>query len=524
VQLDKQSKRRFSDRFLDLIEKYGNKLPQPTTLFVILALLVVLGSQLAYSLNASVTLQQLSKETGTLVENEVFARSLLTPDGIRFMLENSVTNFTGFAPVGVVLVSLFGVAAADGTGLLRAIVKKLLYGVNGVFLTAMVVFLGVMSNVASDAGYVVVIPIGAMIFKSLGKNPIAGIAAGFMGVSGGFSANLLLGSIDPMLGGLSTLGAQVIDPKYVVPPTANYYFMAVSTILVTAVGTYVTERIIEPRLNKAEAEANAEAAVEQSIKIEPLTENEKKGLRYSLWAFIVGMAVTAMLVLPKGAVLRNQQNGDILTNSPFVNSIVIIITLLFFVSGVAYGIGAKVIKNDKDLLDSMEGLVNTMGGYLIMTFVAAQFVAYFRYSNLGTIIAVNGASVLKSTGLVGIPLLVVLTLLTSVLNLVIGSSVTLWSIMAPVFVPMFMMLNIPPELTQCAYRIGDSATNIVSPLMPFFGVVLAIASQYKKDIGIGTLMSIMIPYAAHLLISWIILFAAWVLLGIPLGPGIITRF
>lgn len=509
-------KKRFTTRVMDSVEKYGNRLPQPTTLFVMLALTVVLGSHLAYMMGSKVVLTQIEKGTGLLVDTEVFARSLLSADGIRFMFEGAVTNFTGFAPVGVVLVSLFGVAAADGTGLLRALVKKMLYGINARFITAMVVFLGVMSNVASDAGYVVVIPLGAMIFKNLGKNPIAGIAAGFMGVSGGFSANLLLGSIDPLLGGLSTIGAQVIDPVYMVSPTANYFFMFVSTFLVTAVGAFVTEKIVEPRLGETDTN--------KKVVMEPLTESEKRGLRYSLFAVVISILLISALIVPEGAVLRNQTNGDILTNSPFVNSIVVVITLLFFIPGVFYGIGAKTIRSDKDLLDSMETMVNTMGNYLILTFVAAQFVAYFRYSNIGTIIAVKGADTLKATGLKGIPLLVLWILLTAFINLFIGSAVTKWSIMAPVFIPMFMMLGINPELTQLAYRIGDSSTNIISPLMPFFGVVLAIALQYKKDIGIGTLMSTMIPYSLFLLGSWIIFFIVWLMLGIPIGPGIISTF
>lgn len=495
--------------FLDKVERYGNKLPQPTTLFVILALLVVIGSSIAASLDASVTLSQINKDTGLIEENIIFARSLLTPDGIRFIFENAVTNFIGFAPVGVVLVSVFGVAAADGVGLLKALVKKMLYGINGKLITAMIVFIGVMSNIASDAGYVVVIPLGAMIYLNLGRNPLVGIAAGFFGVAGGFSANLLLGSIDPLLGGMSTLGAQIINPNYYVSPAANYYFMFMSTFLVVIVGTFVTERIIEPRLEKTST--NAE------VTIEPLLKEEKRGLKYALIALAVFTAIILILVVPEGAILRNQENGNILTQSPFIESIVIIISLYFLFSGIFYGIGSGSIKNDKDLFSSMEPMVNSMGGYLILTFVAAQFVAYFKYSNLGTIIAVNGAELIKGTGLNGIPILIIFILFSAFINLFIGSAVTKWSIMAPIFIPMFMMSGISPELTQLAYRIGDSSTNVVSPLMPFFGIVLAIGNQYKKDLGIGTLMSIMVPYSISLLISWILFFVVWLMMGIPIG-------
>lgn len=505
---EKKSKRNMNS-FLDRVEKYGNKLPQPTTLFVILALLVVIGSSIAASLNASVTLNQINKNTGLLEKNIVFARSLLNPDGVRFIFENAVTNFIGFAPVGVVLVSVFGVAAADGVGLLRALVKKMLYGINGKLITAMIVFIGVMSNIASDAGYVVVIPLGAMIYLNLGRNPLVGIAAGFFGVAGGFSANLLLGSIDPLLGGMSTAGAQIIDPSYYVSPAANYYFMFISTFLVVLVGTFVTDKIIEPRLEKTST--NVE------VTIEPLSKEEKKGLKYALLAIVVFTAIVLILVVPEGAILRNQENGNILTQSPFIESIVIIIALYFLFSGIFYGIGSGSIKNDKDLFNSMEPMVNSMGGYLILTFVAAQFVAYFKYSNLGTIIAVNGAELIKGTGLKGVPLLIIWILFAAFINLFIGSAVTKWSILAPIFIPMFMMVGVSPELTQLAYRIGDSSTNVISPLMPFFGIVLAIGNQYKKDLGIGTLMSIMMPYSIVLLISWIILFAVWIIWGIPVG-------
>lgn len=503
------NKKRLTDNILDKVEKYGNRLPQPVTLFIILAVLVVIGSSIAASLNTHVTLNLINKETGLLDENIVFAKSLLSPEGIRYMFENAVTNFMGFAPVGVVLVSVFGVAAADGSGLLKALVKKILYGINGKLITAMIVFIGVMSNIASDAGYVVVIPLAAMIYVNLNRNPLVGIAASFFGVAGGFSANLLLGSIDPLLSGLSTVGAQIINPNYYVSPAANYYFMLISTFIVVLVGTFVTEKIIEPRLEKP--------LTNIKVSIEPLTKGEKKGLKYSLIAIIFFTAFILMLVLPKSGILRNQQSGDILTQSPFIDSIVIIIALYFFFAGVFYGIGSGSVKSDKDLITSMETMVNTMGGYLILTFVASQFVSYFKYSNLGTIIAVNGAEILKATGLQGVPLLVLWILFTGFINLFIGSAITKWSIFASVFVPMFMMLDISPELTQLAYRIGDSSTNVISPLMPFFGIVLAIGCQYKKDLGIGTLMSIMLPYSIILLISWIVFFIIWVSLGIPVG-------
>lgn len=504
----------FLDRALDFIEKTGNRLPHPVTLFVIIAALVVAASALMSAAGTSVVLEQIDKTTQTVTQNHITARSLLEPDGIRFMFEKAVTNFTGFAPVGVVLVAMLGIATADGTGLLSAGLRKLLGNTPPRVVTAMVVFIGVMSNVASDSGYVVVVPLGAMIFLGLGRHPMAGIAAAFFGVAGGFSANLLLGSIDPLLGGFSTTGAQILDATYYVSPVANYYFMFASTFLVTIVGTIVTEKITEPRLGRYTGQETAT--------MEPLTPEENRGLKWALIALVLTLVGIALLVLPQNALLRNQTDGQILGDSPFMTSIVIIVTLLFFFPGVCYGFGAGTVKDDKQLINIISDIMGTMGGYLVLTFVASQFVAYFQYSNIGLILAVKGAELLKATHATGLTLMVLFVFVAAVINLFIGSAVTKWSVMAPVFVPMFMMLGLSPEATQLAFRIGDSATNIISPLMPFFAIVLTIASKYDKKMGIGTMVSIMLPYSAILLVLWTLFLIAWVVFGIPIGPGVIT--
>lgn len=501
------------NKFLLAIEKYGNKIPQPTTLFVFLAVAVVILSDIMSRLGSSVSLEMLDPSSGMLQVTTVNANSLLSANGIRYMLENAVTNFTSFAPVGVVLVTLFGISAADGTGLLRALVRKVLFGVSQKALIPVIIFVGVMSNIASDAGYVMVLPLAGMIFSALGKNPLIGIAAGFYGVSAGFSANLLIGSIDPLLGGLTSVGAEKISAGYYVSPMANYYFMFTSTFLIVLVGTVVNNVFIEKNFKNREFEASDE-------KVNPVNKQEKRGLKFALITLVVFIGLVLLAVLPENGVLQNNETGSILTNSPFINSIVIIIALLFFFTGLAYGVGAKTISSDKDLLNSMEPMINTMGNYLILTFVAAQFVSYFAYSNIGTIFAVNGAEGLKSTGLTGIPLLVVFIFICAFINLFVGSAVTKWSVMASVFVPMFMMLDITPELTQLAYRIGDSTTNIISPLMPFFGVVLLIANRFDKKVGMGSIISMMIPYSLTLLVIWVVFFIIWILLGIPIGPGV----
>lgn len=370
--------------------------------------------------------------------------------------------------------------------------------------------MGVMSNIASDAGYILVLPLAGIIYKSLGKNPLIGIMAGFFGVSAGFSANLLIGSIDPLLGNLSSGGAHVLDPTYNVSPMANYYFMFISTFVLVFVGTIVNKKVVEPKLSE-----NYTSNIDNEIS--GVTELESRGLKFALLGFLLFLAFIAVLLFPENAILRNQETGSILENSPFINSIVIIIALLFFVIGLFYGIGAKTVKSDKELLEKMIPTVNTMGDYLILTFVAAQFISYFAYSNLGTIFAVNGAELLKATGLTGIPLLVLFVMFSAFFNLFIGSAVTKWSIMASVFVPMFMLIGVKPELTQLAYRIGDSSTNIISPLMPFFGIVLSIIHKYEKDAGMGTVISIMIPYSIAALLVWTLVMVVWLGLGVPIG-------
>ena len=508
---NKPEKGKLLDRALDFIERAGNRLPHPVTLFVIIATVVVIVSAIMSSMGTSVVLERMDSSTNEVSAVTVEARSLLDADGIRFMFEKAITNFTGFAPVGVVLVAMLGIATADGTGLLSACLRKLLINTPRRVVTAVVVLIGVLSNVASDSGYVVVVPLGAMIFLSMKRHPMAGIAAAFFGVAGGFSANFLLGSIDPLLGSFSTTGAQILDPNYYVSPVANYYFMFVSTILITAIGTLVTEKIAEPRLGVYTGDVQSS--------MDKLTDKENRGLRWALIALVLTTAAVLLLVLPENALLRNQTSGAILGDSPFMNSIVIIVTLLFFFPGVCYGIGAGTIRNDKQLVNMISEIMGTMGGYLVLTFVASQFVSYFQYSNIGLILAVKGAELLKATGATGLTLMVLFVFVTAFINLFIGSAVTKWSVMAPVFVPMFMMIGLSPEATQLAFRVGDSATNIISPLMPFFGIVLTIAEKYDKKMGIGTMVSIMLPYSVILLIVWTVFMAGWVLLGLPIGPG-----
>lgn len=497
---------------LGTVEKIGNVLPHPTTLFVILCAIIMVVSHIAYKLGVSVTYEGIDVASGELKELTVSTVSLLTPEGIRYMFTSAIKNFTGFAPLGTVLVALIGVGVAEGSGLISALLKKLVISTPKKFVTLVVVFAGVMSSIASDAGYVVLIPLGAVIFKSFGRHPLAGIAAAFAGVSGGFSANLLPGPTDALLGGITTEAAKLSNATYEVGMTGNWYFIIASTFLITILGTIVTEKIVEPRLGQYEGNDNQEEVME-------ITKEQKRGLLFAGIAFLITLVGILLLVAPYNGVLRNPETHEIL-KSPFMDSIVVIIAILFLIPGIAYGIGERTIKDDKQVINLMGKSMSAMGSYIVLVFFASQFVAYFGYSKLGTVIAVKGANFLEATGIKGIPLLLAFIAVAAFINLFMGSASAKWAIMAPIFVPMLMGIGYSPELTQMAYRIGDSATNIISPLMSYFALIVAFSEKYDKDSGIGTLMSTMVPYSIVFLIGWSILLMVWFIFKLPLGVGV----
>lgn len=492
-------------RLLNVVERAGNLLPHPASLFVILSLLVIAVSAAGAALNFE-AVHPGTKET-------VRAVSLLTVEGLHRIVTQMVTNFTSFAPLGTVLVAMLGIAVAEGSGLIAAALKLLVLASPRRLLTTVIVFSGVMSNMASEIGYVLLVPLAAIVFAGAGRHPLAGIAAAFAGVSGGYSANLLLGTVDPLLAGLTEEAARIVDPSIHVNPSANYYFMVASTFVVTLAGVWVTERIVIPRLGpwsgeKAEADAlNA-----------PLTRAERRGL---VWAAIAGAAFTAVLLggtVPQNGFLRDATTGSLL-RSPFMSGIVAFIFLGGLAVGGAYGIAAGTLRRDVDFVKAMSRQMETLGSYLVLVFFASQFVAFFNWTNLGLILAVRGAETLQASGLGGIPLIVGFVVLTSSVNLLIGSASAKWAIMAPVFVPMFMLLGYSPELTQAAYRVGDSVSNVISPTMSYFALIVAFAQRYDPRAGIGTIAATMLPYTVVFLIVWGALLAGWYAFGLPLGPG-----
>jgi aminobenzoyl-glutamate transport protein len=502
---EQKTKRKWMDRFLNIVEKGGNLLPHPATLFAIFALLIIILSEIAFRLNLSVA----HPATGEMIKPV----TLLSLPGLHRILEEMVTNFTGFAPLGTVFVSMLGIGLAESSGLIAAVLKLLVISAPRRLLTMVIVFSGVLSNMASEIGYVLLVPLAAIIFISVGRHPLVGLAAAFAGVSGGYSANLLLGTLDPLLAGISEEAARLIDPSYLVNPACNYYFMFVSTFLITGAGTWVTEKLVEPRLGKY-----AGAAEKADEDIQTLTADERRGLKYALVATIAFTIIILLGVLPENGFLRDLETGGIL-RSPFLKGIVAFIFLGSVGVSIAYGWGARTIRKDEDVVDGMGKAVATLGMYTVLVFFAAQFVAYFRWTNLGLIFAVEGATALKASGLGDIPLMLAFILLSAVINLFMGSASAKWAIMAPIFIPMFMLLGYSPEFVQATYRVGDSVSNIIAPMMSYFALIVAFVQRYDKKAGIGTVIALMLPYTMIFLLAWSVLLILWIIIGLPVGPG-----
>lgn len=491
------------NRFLNITEKAGNALPHPATLFAIFALIVLIFSGVAHWFDVE-AIHPATKEV-------IKPINLLSKDGLHRIMLHIVDNFTGFAPLGIVLVAMLGIGIAESSGLIGASIRLIVISAPKKYLTFVLVFAGILSNMASDVGYVLLIPLAGVIFLAVGRHPIAGMAAAFAGVSGGFSANLILGTIDPLLAGLSEEAAQILDKDYVVNPTANYYFMVASTFIIAFAGTIITEKIIEPRLGKYKGDVEPD-------KMEKLTPIEKKGL---IWASVGGLTLLAISLLgliPSEGFLR-AADGTVL-KSPFIKGIIFVLVMFTMIPGLIYGFITKKFKNDADVMKGMAGSMKTLASYIVLVFFAAQFVAFFKWSNLGIILAIKGANALMAADMNIIVLIILFILLAGIINLAMGSASAKWAIMAPIFIPMFMLMGYSPELSQVVYRIGDSVTNIISPMMSFFALIIAYFQNYDKKAGIGTIVATMLPYTFAFFILWTVLIMIWVWFGLPLGPGV----
>jgi len=501
---------------LDWIERIGNKLPDPVTLFMIGALLVLIGSELAVRFGWQAAHPT---QPGVIVE----ARSLLRPEGLQWVWDTMVTNFTGFRPLGVVLVAMLGIGVAERAGLLGALLKLAVLATPAALLTPAVIFVGVMSSAAVDAGYVVLPPLAAAVFAKAGRAPLVGLAAVFAGVGAGFSANLLITALDPLLMGLTEEAAQLLNPDYTMRPDCNYYFMIVSTIFITLIGWGVTKWIVEKRFSQADIDEQVRTGMASmgggasGGGGDHVTDLEVRGMLAALGAFIVCSALVLALVLVPGWALHAEGTKEDPAKWP--DAIVPILFVLFLIPGIAFGAAAGTVKNDRDVARMFGESMSTMGPYVVLAFFAGQFVAWFGQSNLGFLIAVEGVTFLRQFNLSSALLVIAIIMLTCTLNLFIGSASAKWALIAPVMVPLFMGLGLSPELTQAAYRVGDSVTNTIAPLNPYIVVMLVFMAQWKKDAGLGSIVSLMLPYSLTFGILWTCLLLAWMAFGAPLGPG-----
>ncbi|WP_010532074.1 AbgT family transporter [Lentibacillus jeotgali] len=498
----KQDKNAGFHRFLNGIERVGNKLPDPFMLFVLLALLVIFISGFISLFNVTFT------QPGS--DEQLSIKSLLSAAGLEFMVTSVIDNFVGFKPLGIVLTMMLGVGLANKVGLLETFIKNTILRAPRALITYAVVFTGILGNLAADAAFVIVPPLAAMVFYNVGRHPLAGLAAGFAGVGAGFTANIIVANTDAVLSGISTEVMQTIEGAATVTPVDNWYFMIVSTLVLTTMGGLVTEKIVEPRLGQYDGGVTRE--------FEETTPQEKKGLRNAAIAAFCYIAILVFVLVWPDSPLRNQEGGMI--PSPFISGIVPIIMLFFITIGVAYGVTLKKIENTRSIAKYMGESMKDMSSFIVLIFAVSQFIAYFEWTNIGSWLAVIGASFLESVDMTGLTVVVLFILLTALLNLLVFSGAAQWGLEAPVFLKMFYFLDYHPAFIQAAYRIADSSTNIVTPMNPYFVIVLAFMREYDKKAGLGTLMALMLPYSLVFLTVWILLFLAFALLGIPFGPGI----
>ena len=506
---------------LGWIERTGNKLPDPVFLFFGLILILVAISVLASLLGLSAQHPTQVDANGNPVM--IHAASLLSAANIRRFLVEMPMTFTYFAPLGMVLVVMLGAGVAERSGLFATAMSAFVKKSPAFLLTPAVAFMGMMGNLAADAAYVVLIPLAGVIFAAAGRHPIAGIACAFAGVSGGFSANLLPGQLDALLLGLTQTAAQTIDPAFTVNIAGNWYFIAAMLVVFLPVIWYLTDKVIEPRLMPLTA-SNA-GINPSSVQAESGDrELERRGLARAGYAALGVMALWVVLFVMPGTPLIEEEAAGGGRLQPFYQSLIAAFMILFLACGWAYGSATGSVKDHRDIVRMMSASMGDMAYYLVLAFAAAHFVAMFNWSNLGLIIAVNGAGLIQSVDLPITALLLVIVVTTTLINLFICSASAKWGLLAPVLVPMLMLLGVSPEMTTATYRVGDGATNIITPLMPYFALILTFCQRWNKEFGIGSLVATMIPYSIWLLLTGMVLVVAWILFGLPLGPGVGTGY
>jgi aminobenzoyl-glutamate transport protein len=497
------------ERMLDTIERVGNKVPHPAIIFVLLIAIVMVLSHIFYLFGASVSYETFDADTDELETVTVSAQSLLTADGIRFIYEGIVSNFMSFTATGVIIVAMLGVGVAEESGLIAALIRKLVAVAPAAAMTYILVFIGIISSIAADAGYLVLIPLAAAAFMSLGRHPLAGLAASFAGVAAVFSVNILVKPLDGILVGITNDAIHLLDPSASIGLTANFWFSVASVLLLTVVVALITEKIVEPRLGTYTGERPAGEQV--------ATTEEQRGLKFALWFFLGALAFFLLLSLPPGAPLRNPETGALVGDSPFMNGLIFLIMVLFLAAGWGYGFGAGTLRSSVQVIGAMEKAIKGLAGLILLLFIISQFLALFTYSNMATLAAVKLGDALETAGLGPLPLLIGFILVIVLLDLIMTGSIPKWAIFAPVFVPLLMRLNVEPEAVLAAYRVADSPINAISPLNAYFALIVSFAAKYDPKAGVGTVIALMLPYVLIVLVVWTLLFVGWEVAGLPWG-------
>jgi aminobenzoyl-glutamate transport protein len=496
--------------FLGWVERVGNRVPHPVMIFVYLIVFVILLSALLQWLGAEVRYQVYNADSGDIEERATAARSLLTVEGIRFMFTGIVPNLMGFNALGVIIVAMVGVGVAEESGLVKALIRKLVIVAPAWALTYILTFVGIVSSIAADAGYLVLIPLAAAAYLSVGRHPLAGLAVGFASVASAFLVNVLIVPTDAILTEITNDAIRLVNPNLSIDLAANVWFSIASVALLTVLIALLTDRYVEPKLGKYTG--GYEVPGENT-----LSEDEYRGLRYALWGFLGVVAFVALLTLPPGAPLRHPETGAIIGASPFMNSLIVTIALIFLVAGACYGIGARTMKGSAEVIGAMQKSIGALGGLILLLLAIAQFIAFFNYTNMATLAAVSLGDWLKAMNLDALWLLVGFVGVTLIVDFIITGAVAKWALFAPIFVPLLMQLGVAPEAALAAYRVGDSPVNSITPLNAYFAMIVTFAIKYQKDAGIGTVIALMLPYVIWMSLLWTALLAAWHLMGLPWG-------
>lgn len=497
-------------KILDTVERVGNKVPHPVVIFLILIAIVIVLSHIFYLMGVAISYQVINPETHKLETQTTAARSLLTGDGIRFMFTGVVSNFMSFQAVGVIIVAMVGVGVAEASGLVKSLIRKLVIVAPSWALTWILVFVGIVSSIAADAGYLVLIPLAAAAYISVGRHPLAGLAAAFAAVASVFLVNIVPVPVDGILTGITNDAIHLLDANKSVTLTSNLWFKIASVLLMTVVVTLITEKVIEPRLGKYTGDYKVEG---ENV----MSDEEMRGLKFAGIGLLIAIAFIGVLLLPPGAPLRDPVTGDIMGNSPFMLSLIVSIALVFLLSGIGYGVGAGTMKTSIDVINAVQKAIASLSGLIFLLLVISQFLAYFNYTNMAPLAAISLAEILQRANLDALWLLVGFAIVVIFLDLIMTGAVPKWAIFAPIFVPLLMKLNVEPDAVLAAYRVGDSPMNSITPLNAYFAMIVTFCQKYQKDAGVGTVIALMLPYVAVISVVWLLLLVAWHIFGLPWG-------